>query len=113
MSPRTWKERIQDILEAIAEIHNFTRNLTYEEFCDDPKTIKAVALNFVVIGEAAGHVPDDIAKTHPQIAWSLMRGMRNRLVHDYFSLDPEIVRDTLQNDLPPLEEPLKRLLEMA
>ena len=89
----------------------FTENLTYEEFRSDLKTVKAVALNFVVISEAAGHVPDDVARAHPQIAWNLMRGMRNRLVHDYFSFDPEIVWDTLQNDLPPLVEPLKRILD--
>jgi uncharacterized protein with HEPN domain len=113
MSPRSWKERANDILEAIAEIQNFTRSMTCDEFRNDPKTVKAVALNLVIIGEAAGHVPDDIAKAHPQVAWSLMRGMRNRLVHDYFSLDPEIDWDTAQNDLPPLVEPLKRFLEMA
>jgi uncharacterized protein with HEPN domain len=109
MSPRSWKERIDDVLEAIAEIQEFTRSMTFEQFRDDPKTLKAVALDFVVIGEAAAHVPDDVADSHPEVAWNLMRGMRNRLVHDYFSLDAEIVWDTLRNDLPPLLEPLKRL----
>jgi uncharacterized protein with HEPN domain len=110
MSPRSWKERIEDILEAIAEIREFTRAMSLEQFRDDPKTLKAVALDFVVIGEAAAHVPDDIAATHPEIAWSLMRGIRNRLVHDYFGMDPEILWDTIQNDLPPLVTPLKRML---
>jgi uncharacterized protein with HEPN domain len=63
-----------------------------------------------VIGEAAAHIPDDVAEAHPEIAWNLMRGMRNRLVHDYFGMDPEIIWDTVQNDLPPLVEPLKRIL---
>ena len=110
MSPRSWKERIEDILEAIAEIQEFTRSMSFEQFRDDPKTLKAVALDIVVIGEAAGHVPDDVAEAHPEIAWSLMRGMRNRLVHDYFGMDPEIIWDTIQNDLPPLVEPLRNLL---
>jgi uncharacterized protein with HEPN domain len=109
MSPRSWKERIEDILEAIAEIQEFTKSMSFEEFRGDPRTIKAVALDFVVIGEAAGHVPDDVAAAHPEIAWTLMRGMRNRLVHDYFGMDPEIIWDTVQNDLPPLVEPLKRI----
>jgi uncharacterized protein with HEPN domain len=42
-----------------------------------------------------------------------MRGIRNRLVHDYFGMDPEILWDTIQNDLPPLVEPLNRVLETA
>ena len=111
MSPRSWKERIQDMVEAIAEIQAFTESLSLEQFRDDLKTVKAVALNLVVIGEAAARIPDDVVGSHPEIAWSLMRGMRNRLVHDYFSIDAEIVWDTIRNDLPPLLEPLKRLLQ--
>ena len=113
MSPRSWGERIQDILDAIAEIQTFTRSMDFEVFRDDSRTLKAVALDFIVIGEAAGRVPEDIAQTHPEIAWSLMRGIHNRLVHDYFSLDAQIVWDTIHNDLPPLIEPLKKLLETA
>jgi uncharacterized protein with HEPN domain len=110
MSPRLWTERIQDILEAIAEIREFTRSMSFEQFRDDPKTLKAVALDVIVIGEAAAHVPDEVAEAHAEIAWSLIRGMRNRLVHDYFGMDPEIIWDTIQNDLPPLIEPLSELL---
>jgi uncharacterized protein with HEPN domain len=110
MSPRLWTERIEDILEAIAEIEEFTRSMSFDQFRDDPKTLKAVALDIVVIGEAAGHVPNDVTDAHPEIAWALMRGMRNRLVHDYFGMDPEILWDTIQNDLPGLVEPLRKLL---
>jgi uncharacterized protein with HEPN domain len=110
MSPRSWKERIEDILEAIAEIQTFTHNMSYDDFRSDTKTLKAVALDFVVIGEAATHVPDDVVAAHPEIAWRLMRGIRNRLVHDYFGIDPKILWDTVQNDLPPLAGPLKRIL---
>lgn len=110
MSSRSWKDRIEDILDAIAEIQSFTEAMDFEQFDADQKTVKAVALNFIVIGEAATHVPDEIAKANPKIAWKLMRGIRNRLVHDYFSLDTQIVWDTLRNDLPPLIEPLRELL---
>jgi uncharacterized protein with HEPN domain len=103
-------ERIEDILEAIAEIQEFTGSMNFEQFQNDPKTLKAVTLGLVVIGEAAAHIPDDLAAAHSEIAWNLMRAMRNRLVHDYFSVDPEVVWETVQNDLPPLVEPLKRML---
>jgi uncharacterized protein with HEPN domain len=110
MSPRLWIERIRDILDAIEEIQEFTRSMSFVQFRDDPKTLKAVALNIIIIGEAAGFVPEDFAEAHPEIAWSLMRGMRNRLVHDYFGIDPQILWDTIWNDLPSLVEPLKKLL---
>jgi uncharacterized protein with HEPN domain len=110
MSPRLWTERIEDILDAIAEIDAFTRSLSLEQFRNDPKTQKAVTLDIVIIGEAAAHVPEDVVHAHPEIAWSLMRAMRNRLVHDYFGVDPEVLWGTVRNDLPGLIEPLRKLL---
>lgn len=85
--------------------------MSYEEFQSDAKTIKAVALNFVIIGEAAGHIPEDVATVHQEIPWDIMRAMRNQLVHIYFSVDPQIVWDTVQNNLSPLVDPLEKLLE--
>ena len=52
MSPRSWAERIEDILEAIAEIQAFTHGMDFDTFQGDAKTIKAVQLDFIVIGEA-------------------------------------------------------------
>jgi uncharacterized protein with HEPN domain len=111
MSPRAWMDRVHDILEAIAEIKEFTRSMSLDQFRNDVKTLKAVALDIVIIGEAAGRVPEDVATAHPEIAWNLMRGMRNRLVHDYFGIDADIVWDTIQDDLPSVVEPLERLLQ--
>ena len=109
MSPRSWAERIEDILEAVAEIQAFTHGMDFDTFQGDAKTIKAVQLDFIVIGEAANHIPDDVQANHPAVPWHLMRAMRNRLIHVYFSVDPKIVWDTIHNDLPPLVEPLKHL----
>jgi uncharacterized protein with HEPN domain len=105
-----WQERIEDIIEAIAEIQTFIQPMTFERFVDDPKTIKAVALNVIVIGEAAANVPDDVVNAHPEIAWHLMRGMRNRLVRDYFGMDPQVIWETAKHDLPPLVESLRNVL---
>ena len=52
MSLRTWTDRIQDILDAIDEIQTFTQDMDYSTFQYDVKTIKAVELDFIVIGEA-------------------------------------------------------------
>ncbi len=111
MSSRSWKDRIEDILDAVAEIQSFTESMDFEQFSSDQKTLKAAALNFIIIGEAAARIPDEITESNPRIAWKFMRGIRNRLVHDYFSMDARIVWDTIQNDLPPLVEPLRELLK--
>jgi uncharacterized protein with HEPN domain len=111
MSARSWRDRIVDILDALEEIRNFSSGLRFEEFLHDSKTQKAIVLNFIVIGEAASNIPEEVVVKHPEIAWHLMRGMRNRLVHAYYSIDEKIVWDTVQNDLLPLHEPLKRILD--
>lgn len=109
MSPRDWKERIQDILEAIDEIRIFIAGMDFAEFSADVKTMKAVELNLIVIGEATNQIPEDILEENPQVPWGLMRAMRNRLVHVYFSIDARILWDTAKKDLPELEIALKRL----
>ena len=69
MSPRAWTERIRDILDAIAEIQAFTEGMNYESFTADARTIRAVELDFIVIGEAANQLPDDIEARYPEIPW--------------------------------------------
>jgi uncharacterized protein with HEPN domain len=110
VSPRGWKERVQDILDAIEEIQTFTKGLDYESFKSDFKTIRAVELDFIIIGEAVNQIPEEIQDAHPQVPWHFMRGMRNRLVHVYFSVDPRLLWDTVQNDLPNITRSLRALL---
>ena len=57
MSPRGWQDRILDILDAIAEFETFTRGMDYEAFQEDDKSVRAVAMNFIVIGKAANQIP--------------------------------------------------------
>ena len=110
MSPRGWQARVVDILDAIAEIQMFTTDMDFASFQRDAKTQRAVELNFIIIGEAAAQIPDEIEEQNPQIPWHLMRAMRNRLVHVYFEIDPTLLWDTIQNDLPPLVPLLHALL---
>src|SRR5438876_230364 len=111
VSPRSGRERIQDILDAVAEIQKFISGLSRAQFLSDAKTLKAVVADLIIIGEAARHIPDDVIQAHPQIPWPLMRGMRNRVVHGYFQVDAAIVWDTCQSDLPSIIEPLRKVLE--
>jgi uncharacterized protein with HEPN domain len=111
VSPGRWQERLQDILDAVAEIRTFLVGSTRDRFLGDAKTLKAVAADLTIIGEAAAHVPAAVIQAHPEIPWSLMTGMRHRIVHGYYQIDPVIVWDTCQNDLGPLIQPLESLLK--
>jgi uncharacterized protein with HEPN domain len=110
VSPRTRQERIQDILDAVAEIETFVRGLTRDQFLADAKTLKAVVADLTIIGEAASRVPAAVVQAHPEIPWVLMAGMRHRIVHGYYQVDPVVVWDTCENDLGPLVRPLQALL---
>jgi uncharacterized protein with HEPN domain len=102
--------RIEDILAAVAEIDKFIAGLSREQFLADAKTIKAVVADLTIIGEAASFVPAAVVEAHSEIPWALMTGMRHRIVHGYYQVDPVIVWDTCQNDLAPLVHPLRQLL---
>ena len=81
MSPRDWTLRIEDMLQAIGRITQYVEGMTWETFSTDQKTMDAVVRNIEIIGEAARHVPEEIAARYPQIPWTAMRGMRNIFHH--------------------------------
>ena len=82
----------------------------YEVFCEDDRTIRAVEMNFIIIGESANHISEEFEESHLDIPWNLMRAMRNRVVHVYFSIDSKLLWETIQNDLPPIIPKLEKLL---
>jgi uncharacterized protein with HEPN domain len=110
---RDWQLRIADIIEAIETILTYSAGMTFEQFASDRKTIDAVVLNFIIIGEAASHLPDDFIELHPDLPWREMRDMRNIAVHEYFGVDRMIVWETLKNNLPPLLTLLQDLIRAS
>ena len=108
-----WKLRIRHILDAIAENLRYMSGMSFEQFGDDSKTLKAVVWNIAVIGEAAQHVPKDIEANYPEIPWRKIRGMRNHIVHGYDVIDWEIVWTVVHDDLPPLVPIFQKILQEA
>ena len=111
MSPKHWRDRVSHILDAIREIREFTNGMDRTAFKRDARTVKAVCTDFTIIGEAVGHIPDEIRALAPGIEWSKIRGMRNFVVHVYHAIDEDVLWDTIQNDLTPLESSLRTLLD--
>ncbi len=110
MRKADYRVYVQDILEAIKRIDEYIGKMTFEEFSKDKKTMDAVVRNFAVIGEAAKNVPVSIKRKHPEIAWKRMSGMRDKVIHEYFGVDPHILWGTAKTDLPPTIHMLKALL---
>jgi uncharacterized protein with HEPN domain len=110
MPVRDWKFRIEDILEALQDSLVITRGMNYETFCHDKKTLKAVLYNLAVIGEAARKLPEEVTAKYPAIPWREMGDMRNVVIHEYFGIDPKILWETIEKELPPLVNRLKDIL---
>jgi uncharacterized protein with HEPN domain len=108
---RDWKFRIQDILDALRAIEEYTLGMGLESFTDDRRTVDAVIRNLTIVGEAALQVPEDICAKHSEVPWPDMRGMRNFVVHEYFQADDAVIWNTVEVDLPPLPALLERILE--
>lgn len=97
---RLLQDYLNDILESITDI---------EDFSKDRKTIKAVVRSLEVIGEAGNKIPDNIQKHYSEIPWTEIVGMRNRLIHEYFGVDIDIVWETIKEDLSPLKAVVKKM----
>lgn len=107
---RDWKMRVEDILESITRIRSYTAGMTLGTFLADSKTADAVIRNLEIIGEAANAIPEAVQAHYPDLAWLEMRGMRNIMIHEYFGVSLPIIWHTVENDLEPLAEGLRRLL---
>lgn len=109
MSDRSPKLLIEDILESARKIQRYTAGMDFEQFTLDEKTVDAVARNFEIIGEAANRLPEEFKRQNPNIEWNRIRGFRNRIVHDYFGIDYEIVWKIVENYLSGLVSELDKL----
>ncbi|MFZ1518893.1 MAG: DUF86 domain-containing protein [Ignavibacteriaceae bacterium] len=102
---------LQDIQEAVQNILDYTKDLSFEDFLNDSKTKDAVVRNFEIIGEASNKLPKDFIASNPQIDWVGMIGFRNILVHDYFGVDYEILWKIKSELLEQLNENINLLLK--
>lgn len=100
---------VDDCLESIVAIESYTDDIDFELFRTDRKTYSATLREFIVVGEAILHLPEDIKNRSPQVAWRLIKDFRNFIVHEYFGIDPEIVWDAVKKELPDLKRELKSL----
>ncbi|GBE04570.1 hypothetical protein BMS3Abin10_00186 [bacterium BMS3Abin10] len=84
--------------------------MSFDEFLTDKKTSNAVIRSLEVIGEATRKIPADLMDRSPEIPWKRMTQMRNKLIHEYFGIDLEIVWTVIKDELPPLSPHFEKLL---
>jgi len=111
MKRRDYRDYLQDILDSIKDIESFIENMDSEDFTKDKKTINAVIRSIEVIGEATKNIPKSIRDKYPSVPWKKMAGMRDRMIHEYFGVDIEILWKTVKEDIPSLKPLMEALLE--
>jgi uncharacterized protein with HEPN domain len=111
MSKREILLLLDDMLQSAQKIKRYTQDIDYKSFLADDKTIDAVVRNFEVIGEAANRIDPDFRDKNPEIEWKRIRGFRNRIVHDYFGIDLEIVWSIIDTYLDEMIDWLNALIE--
>ena len=107
---REFKDYLEDILESCGRIERFAQGLTRDQFAEDDRTAFAVVRALEIIGEATRHVPQELRCRHPEIPWRDMVGMRDKLIHDYFVVNWQIVWRTVTEDIPKLKLAVGRIL---
>ena len=91
---------LEDIVNSMKRVHEYMEGLDFKKFKLDYKTVDAVVRNFEIIGEAAKNLPSELKSKHTQIPWEEMYRLRNKVIHEYFGLDYEIIWMIATEELP-------------
>jgi len=110
MSKRDPVLLLEDMVAAIQKINRYIIGMSVDAFKADEKTIDAVVRNLEIIGEAVRQLPPAFKQTHDSVPWDQIAGLRNRIVHDYFGLDLEMIWFIITSDLPALKGKVSHLL---
>lgn len=99
---RSPKEYLQHILEESNFVISNSQGMDKSSFLVDERSKRAFVRSLEIIGEASKKLPDEFRQSHPQIAWRKMAGMRDKLIHEYFGVDYDVVWDVVINEIPRL-----------
>ncbi len=109
MSKRSWRLFLEDVLESTGLIEEYIRDMNFDNFGSDRKTIDAVVRNLEIIGEATKNIPENIRNAHNDIDWKGIIGLRNRIAHEYFGIDTSIIWNIITIELPLFKKKLQEI----
>lgn len=101
---------IQKMITYIDDVEKYVEGLEARDFLDDKKTITACAFTVSQIGELSKEIIEEAQNKYTEIPWKSIKGMRNRIVHDYENVDLSVLWGTIKNSLPELKDKLKDII---
>ena len=108
---RSPKDFLRHILDEINYLLATSQDLSREEFLLNETLKRSFTRSLEIIGEASKNLPDTFRAKHPTLPWRKMAGMRDKLIHDYFGVDYDVVWDVVSNEIPKLEPQIRHLIE--
>ena len=100
-----------DMIDAAERARTLVADSDIESISADRTWQDALLWNFTVLGEAASQLSDPFKAKHPEVDWSRPQGLRNRIVHGYWSIDLDVLVATASDDLPGFVDQLRAVLD--
>ena len=110
MSTKKDKAYLRHILDAVSDIKRFMEGLTKEEFFENKEKQYAVLRALEIIGEATKNLSKEMKAKHSEIQWKDIAGMRDKLIHEYFGVNLNLVWETVKKNIPELEKKISEML---
>ncbi len=107
---REYLDYLYDLLDSIKKIEQFIQGLDFSTFKNDDKTLYAVIRAIEILGEATKNIPSHIKNDYTNVPWREMAGMRDKLIHEYFGVNKEIVWKTARQEVPALKPLIEQIM---
>lgn len=107
------REYLRHMLDEADYLIAHSRGLTFEAFVDDETLRRAFVRSLEILGEATKKLPDDLRSRHPEVDWSGMARMRDRLIHGYFGIDNNLVWIAVRERVPEIRKQIVAILAEA
>jgi uncharacterized protein with HEPN domain len=110
MTARSPALYLSEIVASMEKIERYIAGLSYEEFILSEQTIDAVERNIEKIGEAASAIPDEVRNRHPEVPWKTIVGLRNKVIHHYFTVDHQVIWQIVTKNIPATKGKIAEIL---
>ena len=101
---------LDNIIESIGKIESFIKDVPKSIFLEDDLINSAVVRQIEIIGEAAKNLPDSLKRRNPNVPWKEISGTRDKMIHQYFGVDLDIVWNIVAKDLPKLKKDMHEII---
>ena len=105
------KAYLRHILDAISNVEKFIDGVNKENFLGNVEKQYAVLRGLEIVEEATKNLSEELKKKHPNIPWKEIAGMRDKLIHQYFGVNLDLVWETIKTKLPELKNQISRILK--